>query len=108
MHRPLTLGAALVLAISAQAETLTVTDLDVDSIRVLGSVEVEVSQGDSAQLQIRGDADDLDQKTYPLFYVKDSTLVLGATKSGGSSRFSDLQYRVTLPDLEALRLNGSG
>ena len=99
--------AALGLLVSAglQAETLRVTDLDIDKVRVEGSVEVQVSQGDQTELLVRGDSDDLEKRP---FYTRDSILVLGHSRDHKGEKFSSVKYMLTVPDLSEVRLSGNG
>jgi len=80
-----------------------------DEVLVLGSAEVEISQGDEIELQLRGSAQELERQP---FFVKRDTLVLGV----GSEQLSEkidkdagpLRFRVVMPSLEGLTLKGSG
>jgi Putative auto-transporter adhesin, head GIN domain len=89
---------------SSWAETITVTDLSFDSVELNGSSELEVSQGDQVELVLRGSSSDLDKQP---FYLSGDRLVLGRTKRSGSSANS-IQYKLTVPSLRHLELNGSG
>ncbi len=64
----------LLCGVGAQAETLHVKDLDVNEVRVFGSVEVEISQGDERELFVRGPQKALEKEP---FYVRGNTLFLG-------------------------------
>lgn len=90
--------------IAAEDETRRVEGLDFDEIVVLGSAEVEISQGDELSLQLRGPAKYLDSEP---FYVKRDTLVLGARKRDGK-KDSRLRFRIVMPDLRELNVNGPG
>ena len=105
MIRSLLISLLALGALAARAETLQVTDLDVSRVVVMGSAEVEITQDDASLLQVRGDQDDLDKRP---FYVRGDTLVLGASETHKRDNFSSLKYRLSLPDLEQLTLNGSG
>lgn len=93
------------VSVGVQAETLKVTDLDVENLWVQGSVEVQVTQGDATELLVRGDQDDLEK--HP-FFTRKKTLVLGESEQYRGERFSSVQYMLTVPDLDEIRLSGSG
>ncbi|WOJ93762.1 DUF2807 domain-containing protein [Congregibacter variabilis] len=93
----------------ADEETRRFEGLEFNKVVVLGAAEVEVSQGDDIELQLRGPAKYLDLEP---FYVKSDTLVLGSRKSyggtKGSSKIKQLAFRVVLPELRELNVKGSG
>lgn len=95
----------LLLSVGLQAETLRVTDLDIDKLRVQGSVEVQVSQGEESELLVRGDSDDLEKRP---FYINNSTLILGHSRAHQRENFSSVKYMLTVPVLSEIRLSGSG
>ncbi len=100
------LGIALLLgSIGLHAETRRVTDLDISEVRVFGSVEVEISQGDTPELLLRGKQSDLDKEP---FYIRGNTLFLGDSQTHPHSSFSGVKYKLTISDLRELRLAGSG
>lgn len=92
------------LALAEDAGVQRVAGLDVDEVVVHGSIEVEISQGDTAELLLRGRPNDLE----PLpFHVRERTLVLGLPAGARSSKGRDVQYKLTLPTLARLQLLGS-
>jgi hypothetical protein len=94
---------ALTLGALAKAEVKSVTDLAFTRVLLVGSNEVELTQGKDAALKIRGEEDELD----PLpFILRDDTLILGIDQSGHSVQ--GVQYKVTASGLEALQVEGSG
>lgn len=95
----------LVLAAEEAASVQRVQGLDVDSVVVHGRIEVEISQGDKAELLLRGRQGDLEP---PPFQVRDRTLLLGLPAGARSSAISGVQYKLTLPTLTRLQLLGSG
>ena len=100
--------AALLLALPRlvlAAEVQRVEGLDVDEVVVHGSIEVEITQGDSAELLLRGRASELEP---PPFHVRGRTLVLGLPVGARSSKVKGVQYKLTLPALARLQLRGSG
>jgi hypothetical protein len=107
------LGLALlgVLALPAQGanETRRVEGLEFDQVFLLGDSEVEIRQGEEYSLQLRGPADDLDPEP---FYLKGKTLVLGARRQTFASESVDsggeLRFRIVMPELKSLRVQGSG
>lgn len=93
--------------IYAADETRRVEGLSFNEVLVLGSAEVEISQGDAIELQLRGPADELERQP---FYVKRDTLVLGARSERNSKKNDDssVRFRVVMPALEELTVKGSG
>jgi hypothetical protein len=89
----------------AEDEVRRVEGLDFDRIVVAGDVKVEVRQGATCELQLRGDPDDLDQDP---FYVSRGRLVLGKRRDNRDAWDDDLRFRVVLPTLRELRVDGSG
>lgn len=93
----------------ADDQTRRVEGLSFNKVVVLGAAEVEISQGDEVELQLRGPSKYLDLEP---FYVKRDTLVLGARKnlSGdkSNSRKNRLAFRVVMPELRELKVKGSG
>jgi hypothetical protein len=88
-------------------ETLRVEGLGVDRVLVYGPVEAEISQGDPVLLLIRGDERSLQQQP---FFVQGTTLILGRNENGerGDQDFSQVKFKLTLPELHSLQLKGSG
>jgi hypothetical protein len=103
---PLTLAAGLGMAVLAQAdEARRVEGLRFDELLVVGSVSVEVRQGEITELQIRGPKDSLDPDP---FLIKGETLVLGARRSRENRDYDKLRFRVEVPILRELEVRGSG
>lgn len=105
MMRTAAVSIALVLSLVAKGETLKVTDLDIDSVWITGSGELEISQGEKTELLLRGDQDDLDKVPY---YTRGNTLVLGASREHKKASFSGVKFKLTVPRLEEARVSGSG
>ena len=78
---------------------------DVDELYVIGSVRVELRQGDEAELRIQGDEKDFE---IPPFFIKGESLVLGRGDYYGKDSVGAMRFRVVLPRLQELRLKGSG
>lgn len=90
----------------AGAETLRVDDLErAAEVQVFGDVEVEISQGEKRELLIRGPQPQLDRQP---FFLRGDTLVLGTSRRYPDDSFSDVKYKLTLPDMREVRLAGSG
>ena len=87
MLRSLLFVVAMVPSLVIQAEVMRVGDLDVDKVWVTGDVEVEISQGQQAELLLRGDSEDLHKQP---FYTRDGALVLGASREHKRADFSDV------------------
>lgn len=101
-----TLLAVLSLAQPLAAEeTRRVEGLSFDEILVLGDMEVEISQGDTVELQLRGEQEDLNESP---FYLKGRTLVLGKANKYYARESEGIKARITLPTLTELRVDGSG
>jgi hypothetical protein len=105
----LTGAAILSLALSAGAaladETRRVEGLEFHSVDVMGAVSVEVRQGDSTVLQLRGPADDLDRNP---FYLKGKRLVIGSSLEDRRRDFYKVKFRIEVPALRQLSVKGSG
>lgn len=99
-------GLLFPLAGWAEETTQRVEGLDVDKVMVFGAAEVEISQGEPVLLLLRGSDEDLARQP---FFVDGSTLVLGKSKdkSQRNTNFSSIQFKLTLPKLEAVQLIGS-
>ncbi len=82
-----------------------VDGLDVEEVVVHGSTEVEISQGDTTVLLLRGRDSALEP---PPFHVLGRTLVLGLPAGSPATAATGVQYKLTLPTLAVLRLRGSG
>jgi hypothetical protein len=96
---------AMLAAVTSAGEARRVEGLSFDEIDVNGAVTVEVSAGDEPGLQLLGDAEDLDREP---FYVDGRRLVLGRSTEYRRHDFSDVKFRVEVPELRALRLRGTG
>ena len=101
----LLLAGSLVALQALAADTRRVEGLDFDAIAVLGSVAVEIEQGPATVLKMRGSAEDLDRGP---FHLRGDRLVLGANPQHRRHDFSDVKFRVELPRLRLLQLQGSG
>lgn len=104
-------GCTLLFAVSggayAEDEIRRVTGMDFDAVVLVGGskVEVEVRQGPTCEIELRGDRDDLDKEP---FYVSSDRLVLGKSRRGNGRIEDPLRFRVALPELRELRVKGSG
>lgn len=90
---------------SFAGETRKFEDLDFDEVVVLGSVKVEIKQGEPQVLLVNGPDDVLDKKP---FYVKDDTLVLGKSKTYSGRDNEYVKFKIIMPELRELRVKGSG
>ncbi len=90
---------------SGETGVRRVEGLDVDEVVVHGNTEVEISQGDTPILLLRGQHSDLEPQP---FHVRGRTLVLGLPAGSPATAASGVQYKLTLPTLAALHLRGSG
>ena len=95
------LGAATSAAVNA--DVARVEALEFSRVQLVGSGELEITQGEANTLKIRGDGDDLD---LPPFVVQGDMLRLGVSPQGNS--VSDVQFKLTVTDLAELLLAGSG
>lgn len=91
------------LSAVANADVTSVEGLEFSRVQLVGSNELELTQGDSNKLKIRGDGDAL---TPPPFVIQDGALRLGVTPGGGS--VTDLKFKLTATAITALLLEGSG
>ncbi|MBM70601.1 MAG: hypothetical protein CME43_14120 [Haliea sp.] len=119
-HRVSTLPAALarhaVLAISLllgfpalgsageDPDVLRITGLDILQVEVQGQADVEISQGSSTELLVRGAPARLRPEP---FHVRGQTLILGVP-ADSEQTVRGVQFKLTLPVLESLRVAGSG
>ena len=103
--KALAISVMALASFNVQAETLRVTDLEVENVSVQGSVEVQIEQGETTELLIRGDQDKLDMQP---FYTRGETLVLGHSEQHKGTSFSSVKYMLTLPDVNEIWLSGSG
>jgi hypothetical protein len=86
-------------------ETRRVENLPMTRVTVRGAVDVEISQGEPAELLMRGPAEQL--AVHP-FIAREKLLVLGDSEQDPRADVSDVRYKLTLPSLDALQLAGSG
>ncbi|MFK7831387.1 MAG: DUF2807 domain-containing protein [Congregibacter sp.] len=97
---------ALACAASLQAgETRRVEGLEFDELLIFGPMNVEVRQGEPAELQIQG-PDGLTDKVK--YRISGDTLTIGSGKSGDRKVLENISFRVILPQLQRLKLKGSG
>jgi len=85
--------------------TLRVEKLPMTRVVVRGAVEVEIRQGEPAELLMRGPAEQLALRP---FIAREKLLVLGDSAGASRADVSDVRYKLTLPSLEALQVAGSG
>lgn len=86
------------------ADVLRVTGFDVHKVEIQGAVDVEISQGATAELLLRGAPASLSPEP---FHVRGQTLVLG-TPAGSAQVSSGVAFKLTLPALESVLIAGSG
>jgi hypothetical protein len=102
-------GCAMILAFAGGAraddEVRRVTGLDFGGVVLIGDIEVEIRQGPTCELELRGDRDDLEKEP---FYLSRDRLVLGRSRGGDTRLGDDLRFRVVLPELRELQVKGSG
>lgn len=83
-----------------------VDGFEANRVLVYGAAEVQISQGDTVELLLQGRETELEAEP---FVIEDGTVMLGRTADGSDSRqISSVRYRLTLPDLAYLHLQGSG
>jgi hypothetical protein len=104
------LGLLLALAAVAHAEPTISQQRQVGgfhAIDLAGTMEVEVTVGKPASVEVTGDADLIDKVTTK---VKDGVLVIDTPDlhHHGHRRDNHLRVIVTAPDLDALMLSGTG
>lgn len=90
-------------AVSAE-ETLEVDIPGVSRLEIRGGVEVQLSQGEP-RLLVRGSREDLDKTPY---VSTADGLVLGYSSSHRRESFSDVKFRLTLPSVSSIQIQGSG
>lgn len=102
-----TVFAAASPLLQAAEETRRVDGLSFNEVLVLGSAQVEISQGDAIEVQLRGPAEELERQP---FYVSRDTLVVGARnqRKAKTNDANPLRFRVVMPTLEELTVKGSG
>ncbi|MEQ8262842.1 DUF2807 domain-containing protein [Pseudohaliea sp.] len=93
------------VAHAGDLETLRVENLPMSRVTVRGAVDVEISQGEPAQLLMRGPAEQLALRP---FIAREKLLVLGDSEQGRRADVSDVRYKLILPSIEALHMAGSG
>lgn len=110
----LSVGPALVAALVGSlafavplsaGETRRIEGLEFDEIVVLGSIKVEIRQGDTPVLQIQGPDESIALAT---FSTKGDTLFLSSKKNSKRRELQKLRFRVIAPNLRELKLKGSG
>jgi len=84
------------------AQTRRVEGLSFTGVVVLGNSRAEISQGEAHELQLYGDARDLDRE--PFHIGRGDVLVLGRSHDG---RRANLRYRVVMPELERVIVRDS-
>jgi hypothetical protein len=104
------LGLLLALAAIAHAEPTTSQQRQVGAfhgIDLAGTMEVEVTVGKPASVEVTGEADLVDKVTTK---VKDGVLVIDTPElhNHRHHRDSHLRVIVTAPDLDALMISGTG
>ena len=87
----------------ANADVARVEELEFSRVQLIGSNELEITQGDTNTLKIRGDSDDL---TPPPFVVQGDMLRLGVTAQGDS--VSDVKFKLSTQGVTQIMLQGSG
>ncbi len=88
----------------SRAETQQIDGLNFGRVVALGSVEVEIRQGEEAQLLVRGTSSDLEKRP---FFMNGTTLFLGRDR-GQDYNFGPLRFKLTVVEIEHLQLTGSG
>lgn len=89
----------------ADEEVRRVEGLDFTRIALVGDVRAQIRQGDTHVLQVFGDRSDLDDEP---FYVSNGGLLVLGKRRGSSRTADDVRFRITLPALDKLSVNGSG
>ena len=87
----------------ANADVTRVDSLEFSRVQLVGSNELEITQGDANTLKIRGDKGDLNP---PPFVVQGDMLRLGVTDQGDS--VSDLKFKLSAVGVTQILLKGSG
>lgn len=100
----LLLVAPALVSAGQDPDVLRVTGFDVRNVEVQGGVDVEISQGATAELLLRGSPASLSPEP---FHVRGQTLVLGAAAGSGKSA-GGVAFKLTLPTLDSLLISGSG
>lgn len=92
-------------ALFADEEVRRIEGLEFTRIALVGDVKAQIRQGDGHVLQVFGDRSDLDEEP---FYVSNGGLLVLGKRRGSSRSADDVRFRVTLPVLDKLSVNGSG
>lgn len=87
----------------ASAAVVTVEGLEFSNVQLLGSSELEITQGEPNTLKVRGDEADLDPAP---FVLEGDTLRLGVNSRGNA--VGGVKFKLTASNLEELLLEGSG
>ncbi len=95
---------AMLVSLSSRADTQHVEGLEFSRVLIMGSAEVEISQGDVPELMVRGSESDLAK--HP-FFVDGDTLILGRSQKRGYD-FGKLKFKLVVGDIDHLQLKGSG
>jgi hypothetical protein len=103
VYSALFLLCAMLVSLSSRADW-QVEGLEFSRVLIMGSADVEISQGDVSELLVRGSESDLDVQP---FFVDGDTLVLGRSKKRHHD-FSGLKFKLVVTDLEHLQVSGSG
>ena len=82
-------------------ETLRVTDLSFEQVLLHGSSKLEISQGEKAELILRGSASTLKKEP---FFLEGKTLVLGRSKDSRHDSGS-LKFKLTVVNLTHLLIH---
>ncbi len=93
-----------VVSAGESPDVVRVTGFDVRNVEVQGAVDVEISQGATAELLVRGSPASLSPEP---FHVRGQTLVLG-TPAGSTQALGGVAFKLTLPTLESVLIAGSG
>ena len=107
-NKGLTLVAAVALSLGfvgaiANADVTRVEALEFSRVQLVGSNELEITQGDTNTLKIRGDGNDLNP---PPFVLEGDLLRLGITAQGDT--VDDLKFKLNADRITRIMLKGSG
>jgi hypothetical protein len=86
-------------------ETRTYDLADFKGVELDGSGDVFIFKGDEFKVEVTTNSDLFD---YLNLYVSDHTIHLGPRKGYFNLKYSKLQYKITLPELNYVALDGSG
>lgn len=87
----------------ANADVTRVEALEFSRVQLIGSNELQITQGDTNTLKIRGDGDDLNP---PPFVLEGDLLRLGITAQGDT--VDDLKFKLNANRITRIMLKGSG